>query len=145
MWIRAEAADELRPRVTDVSSFRAVSWEDSNENCDVIDCEVRVSSLRSRPGTVVRQRTEGVPLRCGGSGGDSNGVAAREGLSGPLEMLYSGRDGVETLDMFAWPKACVARRSERRPIWSEAGATMGEIQEALIISWAQMEDTASGG
>jgi hypothetical protein len=48
-----------------------------------------------------RRRTDGVVRRGGGSGGASKGGAAREAESGPLEGLYSGSDGVETLDMFA--------------------------------------------
>lgn len=95
MCIRAEALDEERPRVTEVSSFRAASCEDKREYCEVIE--------------------EGVARRCGGSGGCSKGVAVREMLFGPFEVLYSGSDGVEALDMFAWPKGNVAQRSGWRP------------------------------
>ena len=64
---------------------------------------------------VAGQPTEGVARRCGGSGGCSEGVAVREALPGAFAVVYSGSDGVETLDMFAWPRVTAARRSERRP------------------------------
>jgi hypothetical protein len=54
--------------------------------------------------------TTGVVRRGCGSGGCRNGELGREDLSGLAAAWYSGSDGVEALDILAWPKATVARR-----------------------------------
>lgn len=92
--MRAEASEEERPWLTEVASLCAVSCGDRREYADVID--------------------EGVALRCcGGSGGCSNGEAAREGFEGPAEAWYSGNEGVDALDMLAWPKGQLCATLER--------------------------------
>jgi hypothetical protein len=90
------------------------------------------------------RRTDGVVRRGCGSGGASKGGAAREAESGPLERLYSGSDGVETLDMFAWPEANVARRSLCAEAEYGAGTTTGGHYKALAISWMLATCRASG-
>lgn len=82
MWIRADAVDEERPRVADVSSFRAVSWEDRRENCDVIDyVKTAISSMCNRvfvvgqPGNIPMVLIVGVAL------GETARALLYEGLS----------------------------------------------------------------
>jgi hypothetical protein len=106
--MRADAEDGERPWVTDVESFRAVSWEERRVYWDVNDCiACCVSSGRLHDGRAGRF-TAGVARRCGGSGGCRKGDVGREDLSGFAAAWYNGSDGVEALDILAWPKATVA-------------------------------------
>lgn len=78
-------------------------------------------------------RTEGVALRfCEGSEGCSDGDAPRAALEVPAEAWYSGNEGVDALDMLAWPKGhcCAAfKRGLSRPASGERGL------HSSIIAW----------
>lgn len=61
-------------------------------------------------------RTEGDALRFRGvSGGCNNGEAARGDLEAAAAAWYSGREGVDALDMLAWPRShcCACAALER--------------------------------
>lgn len=94
--------------MTDVDSFCAVSWADRRVYCDVRVCIVFYISPRLLHWGQAGRITAGVARRCGGSGGCRKGEVGREDLSGLAAAWYSGRDGVEALDILAWPKATVA-------------------------------------
>ena len=94
--------------MTDVDSFCAVSWADRRAYCDVRVCMVFYISPRLLHWGQAGRITAGVARRCGGSGGCRKGEVGREDLSGLAAAWYSGKDGVEALDILAWPKATVA-------------------------------------
>ena len=48
--------------------------------------------------------TRGVARLCGGSGGCRNGDSARDSLEVAMGPWYNGNEGVEALDILAWPK-----------------------------------------
>jgi hypothetical protein len=91
-----------------VDNFRAVSWEERRVYWDVNDCRYATLALVCDGVDALGRFTAGVARRCGGSGGRRKGDVGREDLSGLAAAWYSGSDGVEALDILAWPKATVA-------------------------------------
>jgi hypothetical protein len=106
--IRAVAEDEERPWVTDVESFCAVSWDERRVYCEVNVYKMcHVSPSLPHHGRAERP-TAGLVRRCARSGGCRNGDGGRDDLPGFAVALKSGSDGVEALDILAWPEATVA-------------------------------------